>query len=125
MTLLIVVGVLCGGGLLVFGMISRKQADETMMTRLQRYDLRPARSLTELELQIPRRERLLGPVQRFVAKRVRTITPVGAIEKNQLKLQQAGNPGNITVQDFLGLKGLAAIGLTILAFLVLKFVLPV
>lgn len=123
--LLIIVGVMCGGGLLLFGMMGRRQADEAMITRLQRYELRPARSLTELELQVPRSERLLGPPRNFVAKRVRAITPVGAIEKNQAKLQQAGNPGNITVQDFLGIKGLGAIGLCIVAFLVMKFVLPV
>jgi tight adherence protein C len=97
--------------------------DQTTTARLHRFNVKAASSLTALELQIPRRERLLGPVRRRIAKTVRQMTPVGAIDKAQTRLMQAGNPRNLTVQDFLGLKGMMAIGLGVLMFLFDAFIL--
>jgi tight adherence protein C len=97
--------------------------DQTTTARLHRFNVKAATSLTALELQIPRRERLLGPVRRRIAKTVRQMTPVGAIDKAQTRLMQAGNPRNLTVQDFLGLKGMMAIGLGVLMFLFDAFIL--
>lgn len=116
----VIIGVLIGGGLVFYGAITAKQAEETLTQRLDRFDLRPARSLTALELQMPRGERLLGPVRMRVAKTVRQLTPTGALEKTQTRLAQAGTPHNLTVQDFLGMQGLAAIGTALLA-LALEF----
>jgi tight adherence protein C len=104
-----VIGVLVGAGLSLYGFKNVRQIDASLLARLDRFQLKPARSLTELELQIPRAERLLGPAQRWVARWVRRWTPSGTIEKTQVKLAQAGNPYNLTVQDFLGLKGMAGI----------------
>jgi tight adherence protein C len=117
MSFLIIIGVLIGVGLTLYGALTVREVDQTTTSRLNRFDVKPAASLTALELQIPRRERLLGPARRRIAKSVRQITPVGAIEKAQTRLMQAGNPRNLTVQDFLGLKGMMAIGLGLLAFL--------
>src|SRR5947209_15291090 len=110
MSFLIVIGVLIGIGVTLYGALTVREVDQTTTARLNRFDVKPAATLTDLELQIPRRERLLGPVRRRVAKSVRQITPVGAVEKVQTRLMQAGNPRNLTVQDFLGLKGRIAIG---------------
>ena len=117
MTLLIVVGVLVGIGLTLYGAMTVREVDLTTTARLNRFNVKPATSLTALELQIPRRERLLGPALRRIARMVRQVTPVGAIDKAQLKLMKAGNPRNLTVQDFLGLKGMLGIGLGLLMFL--------
>jgi tight adherence protein C len=95
--------------------------DDTLAARLNRYELRPASSLSDLELQIPGTERVLGPIRRKMAHWVRRVTPGGQIEKTQVKLAQAGNPKNLTVQDFLGVKGMAAVGLAILGFLAFTF----
>jgi tight adherence protein C len=122
MIALIVVGVILGGGITLYGALTVKQVDETLTARLNRFNLKPASNLTQLELQIPRGERLLGPARRSVARWVRSFTPAGTIEKTQLKLAQAGNPNNLMAQDFLGYKGLAAIGLGIIGFLALTFV---
>jgi tight adherence protein C len=116
-TYVILIGVLLGVGVMVYGAMSVRQLDDTMTARLGRFNLRPARNLSELEMQIPRGERLLGPARRYIAVRVRRMTPVGTIEKAQTKLAQAGNPKNMTVQDFLGTKGVLALvfaGLTLL-----------
>lgn len=122
MTIFIIIGIIVGGGLALYGALTVRQVDDSLTARLNRYELRPARNLTQLELQIPRSERLLGPARRRIAQTVRQFTPVGTLEKSQLKLAQAGNPNNLTVQDFLGLKGMGAIGLGALAILVSLFV---
>jgi tight adherence protein C len=122
MTFFIIIGVVLGGGLALYGALTVKQNDESIAARLNRFNLKPARSLTELELQIPRSERILGPVRRKIAGYVRQMTPVGTIEKTQLRLAQAGNPSNLTVQDFLGAKGMAAIALAGVAFLLSTFI---
>lgn len=121
MIIFVIIGVVLGAGLAIYGAMTVRQADDSMMSRLNRYDLKPAQSLSELELQIPRLERIFGPSQRRVAKLVRQMTATGTIEKTQTKLAQAGNPHNLTVQDFLGMKGMGAIGLAGLAFLLLTF----
>jgi tight adherence protein C len=64
-------------------------------------------------------------MRRRVARTVRQFTPVGTIEKTQTRLSQAGNPHNLTVQDFLGLKGMMALGMAALAFFFFTFLLHV
>jgi tight adherence protein C len=120
-TIVVIVGILFGAGIVLYGALTVKQLEDTLSARINRFDLKPAGSLTELELQIPRAERLFGPPRRFVAQKVRQFTPVGTIEKTQTKLMQAGNPRNLTVQDFLGIKGMVALGLGVLALLVFFF----
>lgn len=117
----VIFGVLVGLALVVWGSMGVRQFEEGMQGRLARYNLRPAGSLTELELQIPRGERILGPARRAIARRVRAATPGGTIEKLQLRLLQAGNPNDMTVQDLLGVKGMAAIALGVMVFLAMTF----
>src|SRR5579884_2080475 len=103
MQIFLLLGIIVGTGILLYGVMTVKQVDNTLEARINRFDLKPARSLTELELQVPRMERLVRPLQNKLALQVRKVTPVGTIEKSQLKLAMAGNPNNMTVQDFLGL----------------------
>lgn len=120
---LALLGVLVGVGIALWSSMSIKQMDDSMTARLQRFDLRPAGSLAELELQIPRIERILGPSRRRIARTVRGFTPNGTVEKMQLKLAQAGNPRNLTVQEILGYKGIGAIAGALLGFLFDTFLL--
>lgn len=122
MMLILIIGIAAGAGLALYGAITVRQLEGTVTTRLQRFELRPASSLTELELQLPRSERILGPVRRNIALRVRQFTPVGTVEKAQSKLAMAGNPNDLTVQDFLGVKGMTAIALGVATFLFLTFI---
>lgn len=122
MMLILIVGIALGAGLALYGAVTVRQLEGTLINRLQRFELRPASSLTELELQMPRSERILGPVRRKIAMRVRQFTPVGTVEKAQSKLAMAGNPNDLTVQDFLGVKGMAAIATGIAVFLFLTFI---
>lgn len=124
-TVLVVFGLILGGGIILYGAMTVRQVEETLTARLNRFELKPAGSLTALELQIPRAERILGPPRRKIAKYVRQFTPVGTIEKTQTRLAQAGNPYDLTVQDFLGLKGMLAIGMGAVAFLFFTFLVHV
>lgn len=117
MTFIIVLGVLVGIGIGLYGAFTVREVDQTTTARLIRFNVQPAATLTDLELQVPRRERLLGPILRRISGMVRSITPVGSIAKTQTRLLQAGNPRNMTVQDFLALKALAAISLGVLVFI--------
>ncbi|HCG01665.1 MAG TPA: type II secretion system protein [Chloroflexi bacterium] len=117
--LIILLGVLIGASIAIYGALTVQKLDQSMTARLNRFDLKPAGTLAELELQIPRVERLLGPARRRVARTVRNFTPNGAIEGMQLKLAQAGNPRNLTVQEILGYKGLLAIAGAVIGFLVI------
>jgi len=123
MIFLIGLGVAAGIGLILWGALTVKQVDATLTARLNRFNLKMAGSLTELELQIPRSERLLGPMRRTIAFNVRRFTPDGAAEKTQAKLAMAGNPDNLTVQEFLGRKGMTGIGIGVGTFLFTTFVL--
>lgn len=121
MTILVIIGIMVGGVIVLYGALTVKQGDDTLVARLNRFELKPAATLTALELQIPRGERILGPARRRIAKTVRQFTPVGTIETTQNKLAQAGNPYNLTVQDFLGLKGMMALGFGAFSFIVFSF----
>lgn len=123
MMLFIIIGVIAGAGWALYGLMSVKQIDNSLNARINRFDLKPAASLRDLELQIPRIERLFKPTQRRLALQVRRFTPADQVEKMQLKLAQAGNPRNMTVQDVLGLKGLAALAFGILALAFMFFLL--
>lgn len=123
--LLLILGIMVGAAIVVYGAVTVRQAEGTLTARLHRFELRPASSLTELELQLPRSERILGPIRRSIALRVRQFTPVGTVEKAQSKLAMAGNPNDLTVQDFLGIKGMAAIAMGVVVFLLLTFVIHV
>lgn len=54
-------------------------------------------------------DRVLKPISRVALAKLGRYTPSGNIELLRKQLRMAGNPGNIAVIDFLGLKMLAAI----------------
>lgn len=81
--------------------------------RLQMYGTRP-RSLEEIELAQPFGERALMPLIRGVARMLTRTTPQRNVEEIHHKLELAGNPNNWSVSDFLGLRGLVAILISVL-----------
>jgi tight adherence protein C len=68
-------------------------------------------SLEELELQLSFRDRVLAPAMRGMSRVLLRYTPVSTLESYRHKLILAGSPSGLEVRDFLGLKGLLAIGL--------------
>lgn len=75
------------------------------------------RTLEELELSLPFQDRIIRPFSRGISEFLVHLTPQQSIERLRKDLLLAGNPGNMEVADFLGIKGLATIvlgGLTTL-----------
>ena len=79
MSFLIVIGVLIGIGVTLYGALTVREVDQTTTARLNRFDVKPAATLTDLELQIPRRERLLGPARRQLAQHQRHLYRHGVV----------------------------------------------
>jgi len=94
--------------LVLLGVSRLRAVEETVQSRLSRYAV-PVRSLEELELRQPFTERILSPVSRVIADFLIRRTPPKTVEDIRRKLILAGNPHNMDVRDFLGLKGLLAI----------------
>jgi len=92
-------------------------AQNPVQARLGELGARPV-SLDELELQQPLGERLIRPMLVKVASFVASRTPQTQIEAIRRNLLLAGNPGNLEVSDFLGLKGSAGLLLAVLGFLI-------
>jgi tight adherence protein C len=70
------------------------------------------------ELELPLSERFFRPLLRQLSKLVSRNTPTNVIETTQKRLAYAGNPNNLTVADFLGIKGLVGVILAGLALVV-------
>jgi tight adherence protein C len=103
--------------LIVIGVASPKGASPVEQ-RLAEYGARPL-SLEEMELSEPFTERVLKPIVKGSARFVTRFLPSQYVESTRLKLEAAGNPNNWSATDFLGVRGLAAVLLGALAFLLL------
>lgn len=78
----------------------------------------------DLDMARPWRQRVLRPMLRRLYGLGRRLTPGRNISMLQSQLIMAGQPGGLSVTDFLGLRFLAATGATALAFLVMAVRLP-
>ncbi len=103
------------GVMLLFYGLYAERRPSIAEERLRRYVARP-RTLTELELQRPFAERIVRPVLRTIALLAQRLTPGSNLERLRLNLIMAGSPGGLQALDFVGLKGLAAIVLGLLAY---------
>jgi tight adherence protein C len=68
-----------------------------------------APTLEELELQQPFYDRAIKPLIIQLSRTVTRMTPGTQVDNIQLKLAQAGNPRNLTVEGFFGLKAVLAV----------------
>jgi tight adherence protein C len=103
--------------LIVIGLASPPQQD-VVKSRLEQYGSRP-RTLAEIEMEAPFSERIVQPLIRAIANFVQRMTPARSIEEVRRKLELAGNPNNWSASDFMGIRGLAVLVVTVLTFLIL------
>ena len=82
-------------------------------------------SLEELELQQPFADRVLKPLMNGMIRFLGRLTPATAMERTRRNLALAGNPNNMQVADFLGMRTLAGAGLGVLMLLLGIFALKV
>jgi tight adherence protein C len=101
--------------LIVIGIASPRPADE-VEARLVEYGGRPL-TLEEIELSQPFSQRILVPLVQASAQFVARFTPQRTLEATRHKLELAGNPNNWSATEFLGVRGLAALMLAALTFL--------
>lgn len=106
------------GIILFFKGLSAPKEEDSMHQRLTLYGNRPP-SLEELEMGKPFSERVMKPIIQKLAGLMQSRTPEKTLEQIRQNLDAAGNPNNLTVLDFLGIKGFAALAVAGIAFLLL------
>ena len=123
---LIVAGVAAGAILLIVMGLAGKAPVDPVQARLVQLGSMQARNLEELELQQPFLERTLRPLATRLSGSVGRITSASFVANTQRRLAMAGNPADLAVTDWLGMKAVfALIGGGIGAVLALLFGLPI
>src|SRR5436190_1113648 len=113
----IVVAALAAGAILliVIGLAGSSPVDP-VQARLTQLGTMQAKNLEELELQQPFVERTLRPLAMRLSGGVSRMTSTSFSEKTEKRLALAGNPGDLRVADWLGIKAIGAIIGAILFF---------
>jgi tight adherence protein C len=106
-----VVAACVGGGilLLMYGLTSGAPVDP-VQARLTQLGSIQARNLEELELQLPFRERTLRPLVGRLSRMGGRLGSASSTDVAEKRLAMAGNPGDLRVSDWMGVKLLAALG---------------
>jgi len=114
----IVVAVLAAGAvlLIVFALTTSAPVDP-VQARLTQLGSMQAKNLEELELQAPFVERTLRPLAKRLSGSVSRVTSTSFSERTEKRLALAGNPGDMRVADWLGIKAIGTIVGGILFFL--------
>ncbi|CAN5451766.1 type II secretion system F family protein [soil metagenome] len=108
--LAIVVAALAAGAvlLIVFGLAGSAPVDP-VQARLTQLGTMQAKNLEELELQAPFVERTLKPFAARLSGSMARVTSNNFSERTEKRLALAGNPGDLRVADWLGIKAIGAI----------------
>src|SRR5256885_1534100 len=95
--------------LLIFLGLAGSSPVDPVQARLTQLGTMQAKNLEELELQQPFIERTLRPLAAAMSGRISRVASSSFQEKAEKRLALAGNPGNLRVADWLGIKAVAAI----------------
>jgi tight adherence protein C len=114
----IIVAVCVGGGilLLVVGLTSGSPVDP-VQARLTQLGSVQARNLEELELQLPFSERTLRPLVGRLSRMGGRLGSASSTDVAEKRLAMAGNPGDLRVTDWMGVKMLVGIATGAILFL--------
>ena len=116
----LIVGVMVGGGILVLiiGLASGSPVDP-VQARLTQLGSVQARNLEELELQQPFTERTLRPFVGRLSRMGSRLSSASSADNSERRLAMAGNPGDLRLSDWLGVKilvGIATGGIVFVIF---------
>ena len=119
----IVVAAVAAGAILliVLGLAGSAPVDP-VQARLTQLGTMQAKNLEELELQAPFLERTLRPLAAGLSNRMSRIASSSFTERTEKRLALAGNPGDLRVSDWLGIKAIGAIVGGILFFFLFAIV---
>jgi tight adherence protein C len=108
--LVIVVAALAAGAVLfvVFALTMSAPVDP-VQARLTQLGSMQAKNLEELELQAPFIERTVRPLVNRLSGSMSRVTSSSFTERTEKRLALAGNPGDIRVADWLGIKAIGTI----------------
>jgi tight adherence protein C len=114
------VGICVGLGILLLflGLGSGKPVDP-VQARLTQLGSIQARNLEELELQQPLADRTIRPLIGRLSRMGGRLGSASSTQTAERRLALAGNPGDLRVADWMGVKILCGIGLSIVLFLLL------
>src|SRR5918994_5541805 len=106
----IVIAALAAGAILliVLGLAGSAPVDP-VQARLTQLGTMQAKNLEELELQAPFIERTLRPLAAGLSGRMSRVASSSFTERTEKRLALAGNPGDLRVADWLGIKAIGAI----------------
>src|SRR4051812_4841260 len=106
---LIVAAVAAGAILLIFVGLAGNSPVDPVQARLTQLGSIQAKNLEELELQQPFMERTLKPLATRASSKVARFTSQSFAATTEKRLALAGNPGDMRVSDWLGIKAVAAV----------------
>ncbi len=106
---ILVAAVAAGAILLIFLSLSGSSPQDPVQQRLSQLGSMQARNLEELELQAPFVERTLKPLAARLSGTVSRVTSQSFAERTEKRLALAGNPGDMRVSDWLGIKAVGAV----------------
>src|SRR5213078_2688437 len=106
---LLVAAAAAGAVLLLFIGFAGNTAVDPVQARLTQLGTMQAKNLEELELQQPFIERTLRPLAAAMSGRISRVASSSFQEKAEKRLALAGNPGNLRVADWLGVKAVGAV----------------
>ena len=118
--LIYIIPVFVGVGilLLVLGLAGGSTVDP-VQARLTQLGSAQARNLEELELQQPFTDRTLRPLVTRLSRMGSRLGSASSTDAAEKRLAMAGNPGDLRLTDWMGVKILAAIATGVLTFLLL------
>jgi tight adherence protein C len=107
--------------LLIFVGLAGGSPVDPVQARLTQLGTMQAKNLEELELQAPLFERTIRPMAARLSGFVARIASRSFTQQTEKRLALAGNPGDLRVADWLGIKAVGAIVGAILFFLLFVF----
>ena len=117
LSVILVAALAAGAVLFIVFAVTTSAPVDPVQARLTQLGSMQARNLEELELQAPFLERTLRPLAKRLSGGVSRVTSTNFSERTEKRLALAGNPGDMRVADWLGIKAIGTIVGAILFFL--------
>ncbi len=106
----IIIAAIAAGAIILIAMgLTGGSSVDPVQARLTQLGSMQAKNLEELELQQPFLERTLRPLMGRMSGRVSRMASSSFTERTEKRLALAGNPNDLRVADWLGVKGIGAV----------------
>jgi len=120
---LLVAGAAAGAILFIAIGLAGSSGVDPVQARLTQLGSMQAKNLEEMELQQPFFERTIRPLAGRLSGTVSRFTSSSFTARTEKNLAMAGNPGDLRVPDWMGIKAISAVVFAILFFLIFTFLL--